>query len=298
MFKDIDIFIAAAQAIWQGQNPYTLPGIEAFYPLPFYLFFLPFAWLPLPVVHVVWTALNALVFVAILRKRAVIVALSMQALLTLLLGQVDIVIMALYALLRSGIGGGIALAIIVFKPHVVLLLTPWLLWQWWRNDRRQLAVFIGIAGTLTLASFIAQPDWVTSLLARSGERTRWQISSSVWGLVSWLPSPNWFILGGIIALSAIIWAWRANRVDAVQTVGLLISPLIFSYNLMPLYVMFKSNTLLLTMTAISWAAFVVSAFDVNDRASVALPLFGLAVLFVEWRRGVLLPNRERSSATA
>ena len=58
MFKDIDIFIAAAQAIWNGQDPYHIAGVEAFYPLPFYFLFLPFAWLPLQVTHILWAGIS------------------------------------------------------------------------------------------------------------------------------------------------------------------------------------------------------------------------------------------------
>src|SRR5438132_8609555 len=98
MWKDIDIFIAAAQAIWNGQDPYHLAGVEAFYPLPFYFLFLPFAWLPLEVTHVLWAGISGIVLVALTRKRALFIMLSSQAILTFLLGQVDIVMMALYVL--------------------------------------------------------------------------------------------------------------------------------------------------------------------------------------------------------
>src|SRR6476619_3108559 len=186
MWKDIDIFVAAAQAIWNGQDPYHLAGVAASYTNTFYFLFLPFAWLPPDVTHVLWAGISGVVLVVILRRRAVIVMFSAQAILTFLLGQVDIVMMALYVLARSGAGGGIALAFMALKPQRVLLLTPWLLWKWWKTERKQLVWFGGILATMFAASFVAQPEWVISLLGRSGERVRAAVSSSMWGLLSWL----------------------------------------------------------------------------------------------------------------
>jgi hypothetical protein len=63
LFKDIDIFWQAAQAILQGRDPYSIPNLEVFYPLPFYFLFVPLVALPLPAVHAVWTALQAVILV-------------------------------------------------------------------------------------------------------------------------------------------------------------------------------------------------------------------------------------------
>lgn len=280
MFKDIDIFIAAAQAIWNGQDPYSLAGIEAFYPLPFYFLFLPLAWLPLPVAHGIWFAVSGVVLVAILKRRALPTMLSTQAVLTFLLGQVDIIMMGLFALILCGArGGGIALAFLALKPQIVLLLTPFLVWRWWRNNKRELFLFAAIIAVLTAASFMAQPDWMFSLLARSGERMRAVKSSSLWGLLSFLPMPWWLVVGGLLAATFSVWAWRTRRVDAVETVGLLASPFIFAYNLMPLYVMFRRTRVLLAMAALSWLGFAMAALESNDRASALVALFALAVLF-------------------
>lgn len=284
MFKDIDIFIAAAQAIWNGQDPYHLPGVEAFYPLPFYLLFLPFAWLPPQVTHVLWSALSGVTLVALLRKRALIVIFSSQALLVFLLGQVDILMTALYVLARSGAGGsGIALAFMVLKPQLVLLLTPFLLWRWWRTNRKHLVWFGALTAALFLASFVAQPDWVFSLLGRSGERMRMAVSASLWGLLSFLPVPLWLALVGVLAVGLVVWAWRTKKTDVVEGVGLFLSPFVFAYNLMPLYVMFPKPWILVSMAALSWIGFYIADMQSNDRASALVTVFALALLFREWR---------------
>lgn len=285
MFKDIDIFVAVAQAIWNGQDAYKIHGVEAFYPLPFYLLFLPLAWLPLPVVHVLWSTISALVLVAVLRQRALITALSSQALLTFLLGQVDLVMMGLYALVRSSAtGGGIALAFMVLKPQIVFLLTPFMLVRWWKTNRREIVWFLVLIGILTAASFLAQPDWVGSLAARSGERMRAAVSSSLWGLLSFLPMPWWLIVAGMIALSLVVWAWRTRKIDVVETVGLFISPFIFAYNLMPLYVMFRQKRVLAVVAALSWIGFGIAAMQSNDRGSALVAVFVLLLFALELPR--------------
>jgi hypothetical protein len=288
LFKDIDIFWQAAQAILQGRDPYSIPNLEVFYPLPFYFLFIPLAALPLPVVHVAWTAMQAVILVAILRRRAVFVVLSMPVLLTFILGQVDILMTGLFVLLRSGIGGGIAMALLVLKPQLVLLLAPWMLWQWWQRDRRQIAWFLIVISSLVILSFIAQPDWVARLLARSDERTRAAISSSVWGLLAFLPSPAWLPIAGLCATVLVIWAWRMKSFDRVVAVGLFVSPFVFSYNLMPLLAIVRKPVLLIVLTIASWLAFGIGALQLSDAASASLTLLSLVAITLQENHGAAL----------
>ena len=281
LFKDIDIFWYAAQAILQGRDPYSIPSLEVFYPLPFYFLFVPLVALSLPVVHVVWTVLQAVILVALLRRRALFVALSMPVLLTFILGQVDMVTTGLVVPLRSGIGGGVALAFLVLKPQLVLLLAPWMLWQWWQRDRRQIVWFLFVFGSLVLLSFIVQPDWVGQMLARSGERTRAGVSSSLWGMLAFLPSSIWLPCAAIICALLVIWAWRKNDFDVVAVVGLLVSPFIFSYNLLPLLAVIRKPIFLIGFTILSWVTFAISAWQSNDRASALITLWALAVLYLQ-----------------
>ncbi|MEW5721033.1 MAG: glycosyltransferase 87 family protein, partial [Chloroflexota bacterium] len=224
MFKDLDIFLRAAAAILQGSDPYSIAGLEVFYPLPFYFLFIPLASLPAPVVYALWSALSASILIAILRQRVVWVAFSMPVLLTFLLGQVDVVMLALYVALRSSIAAGLALAFLVLKPQLVLLLAPWMLWHWWRHARRQIILFGVVLGVIVLLSFVIQPDWIARFFARSGERTRAAISSSVWGVLAFLPSPWWLIAGALASGGLIVWAWRKDDFDLIAAAGLLISP--------------------------------------------------------------------------
>jgi len=283
MFKDIDIFLSAAQAILQGIDPYSIPNLEVFYPLPFYLLFIPLAGLSAPVAHALWIAMQAMIFLAVFRKRAIFTALSMPILLTLLLGQVDILMTGLFVLLRSGAAGGIALAFLALKPQLVILLAPWMLWQWWKNDRRQLIWFLVVFGAIVIASFIVQPDWLLRFFARSGERTRAALSSSLWGLLAFLPSSIWLPVAGLVAAMMVIWAWRKNDFDLVATVGLLTSPFVFSYNLLPLIAMLKKPRYLIAFTILSWVTFAISAWVSNDNAAAGLTVGTLGVLMSENR---------------
>ncbi len=278
MFKDIDIFWLAAQAIFQGRDPYSIPNLEVFYPLPFYFLFIPFTALPLDLVHVLWTGLNAVVLVAVMRRRALFIFLSAPILLTFLLGQVDIVMMALFAVLRFGIGAGIALAFLVLKPQLVVFVTPWLLWQWWRKQPRQLIWFLALVSIILISSLIVQPDWVQRLLARSGERTRAAISSSLWGLFSFLPAVWWLPVTAIMVAILVILAWRKNNFDVVATTGMLISPYIFSYNLTPLLVMLQRPRVLIGVTIFSWITFAIAAWQSSDAAAALLTIVILFML--------------------
>ena len=278
LFKDLDIFWYAAQAILQGQDPYSIAHLEVFYPLPFYFLFVPLVALPLPVVHVAWTALQAAVLVAILRRRVVFVTLSMPVLLTFILGQVDIVMTGLFVLLRSGIGSGIALAFLALKPQLVLLLAPWMLWHWWHHDRRQILWFAIVLGVLVLGAFIVQPDWLVRFFARSGDRTRAGISSSVWGLLAFLPASLWLPIAGLVAVVLVIWAWRRNKFDWVATTGLFVSPFIFSYNFTPLFAIVRKPFFLIVLTIVSWIAFGVSTIVLSDAASASIAILVLVAI--------------------
>jgi len=271
-FKDLDIFLQAARAILQASDPYSIPNLEVFYPLPFYFLFVPLVGLPAPLVYALWTALQAIILVAILRRRAFVAAFAMPVLLTLLLGQVDISAMGLYAALQSSIAGGVALAFLVLKPQLVLLLAPWLLWQWWRVDRGQIFRFCAVIGIMVGMSFLIQPDWLWQFFARSGERTRANISSSLWGVLAILPSSVWLPITVLVVAGVVVWAWRKNDFAIVAATGLLVSPYIFSYNLTPLWITVRRFSVLAGLAMLSWLTFAIGAWQSNDRAAALLTL--------------------------
>ncbi len=106
-------------------------------------------------------------------------------------------------------------------------------------------------------------------------------SSSLWGLLSFLPDPLWLISASLLTLALVIWSWRRADLDLVTTVGLFISPFIFSYNLMPLFLLIRESRLLIGLTALSWIAFGIAALQENDRASALLTLAVLTALTIQ-----------------
>jgi hypothetical protein len=283
-FKDIDIFVRAAAAILQGSDPYSLPNLEVFYPLPFFFLFIPFVALPDPVVHVVWTGIQVVVLVYVLRKRALTAIWSIPVLATLIFGQAGIVMLGLFTRLRPSRAAGVALAFIALKPILVLLLMPWMLWQWWKRDRRQIVWFILVLGTLIVASFIIQPDWVARFLSRTGERARVGIVASIWGWLAIFPMPIWIGGAAIISAMLVIWAWRQNDFDIVTTVGFLVNPFIFSYDLLFLLGVLRKQMYVIGFVVLSWIAFIISGLASNDRASAILSMATLGALLWEKRR--------------
>ena len=294
-FKDIDIFVRAATAILQGTDPYSLPNLEVFYPLPFFFLFIPFTGLPDPVVHILWTAIQVIILVVILRSRALTAVWSIPVLATLVFGQAGIVMLGLFTRLRASRAAGVALAFIALKPILVLLLAPWMLWQWWRRDRRQIVWFVLVLGILVLAAFLVEPDWVVRFWSRTGERARVGIVASVWGWFAIFPIPIWLGGAAIISVILTIWAWRKNDFDLIATVGCLINPFIFSYDLVLLLGILRKQSFVIGFVAISWFAFTISAFQSNDRASALLSVATLGALLWEKRRTAKLNSEELSN---
>jgi hypothetical protein len=292
-FGDFDVFWNAARAMLQGRDPYAVPGV--YYPLPTFFMFLPLATIPLPLAHVLWTAIQAIIFVAILRRRAVYVVLFMPVLLSFLMGQTVIPLLGVFALLRSGLFGGVALALLMLKPQLVGLLAPWQLWQWWNGDRRQIAWFILVLGAMGMAAFLAQPDWVSRWLAVSGERLRAPISPSIWGVLSVLPAPWWLISAGLVTVGVVVWAWRRNDIDLVMAATMLVNPLLISYDLTFFTVMIRDARTWIVLTVLSWIVFGLSALELNERSVVLLSLFSLAtLLFTQRKRHRSVPQRRES----
>ncbi len=275
-FNDFDVFWRAAQALVQGADPYAVHGV--YYPLPMFFLFLPFAALPLELAHILWTGIEGLILVAILRRRAPLVVLFMPVVLSFLMGQIVLPMLGLYALLRSGRYGGIALGLMCLKPQMVLLIAPWLLWQWWHADRRQVGWFALVLGALALASLLVQPDWVQRWMAVSGERLRAPISPSIWGLVSFLPQPWWVAFAGAATAAIALWAWRQRDMDVVMAATMLVNPVLISYDFTLFTLMLREARVWLFLTVCSWVAFAVSAWQLNEAIYVALTLVVVALL--------------------
>lgn len=283
LFKDLDVYLQVARALLEGQNPYLVP--EAYYPLPFYFIFVPLSLLPLPLAHSIWTLIEAVVLVAILRRRALFALFFMPVILTFLMGQIDIPMLGVLALLRSGIAGGLALGLLFLKPQLVIFLVPWQLWRWWHGPRHQLALFALTLAVFGFSAFLVDPNWLANWLALSEERLRAPLSASLWGALAFIPPPTYFIIAGALTLLLLAWAYRRNDFDLANVVGLLVNPVIISYDLtlLALFVRGRRRWIFLILT--SWLAFVISAagFVGGEAPAVLNTLVVLAFLLAQPR---------------
>jgi len=192
--------------------------------------------------------------------------------------------LGLFALLRSGLFGGFALALLLLKPQLVLFLTPWMLWQWWKNDRRQIAWCALTLAALAIAAFAVQPDWLVRWLAVSGRRLHAPISPSLWGALSFLPTPGWIAVAGLVTIVVFVWAWRKNDFDLIAGASFLVNPVSISYDLTLLTVVLRDARAWLAITLLSWLSFAISALQLNEGAYVLTTLGVIGTLLLQKRR--------------
>lgn len=257
LFKDLDVYLQVARALLAGQNPYAVP--EAYYPLPFYFVFVPLAVLPVWLAHIVWTAIEIAVLVSILRRRALYALLFMPVVLALLMGQIDLPMLGVLALLQSGRFGGIALALLMLKPQLIIFLIPWQVWRWWNSARRQVALFASTLIGLGTAAFAVEPTWLQNWIGLSGERLRAPLSASLWGGLSFIPIPLYALAGIALAVGLLGWAYRRGDFPSVFTANLLVNPVIISYDLSLLTLFVRARPVWLALIAASWLSFGISA---------------------------------------
>lgn len=281
-FFDLDNFLRAAQAVLAGRDLYALPDV--YYPLPLYFIFIPLATLPSQIAHITWTVIQVVILAAVLRRRVFSILFFMPVLLTFVMGQIVIVMLGLFALLRSKRYGGVTLAVLVLKPQLVLFVAPWLLWSWWRTDRRQIVSFVLTITLMAICAFALQPSWLARWLEVSGQRNRAAIAPSLWGLFSFLPGPLWIVVGICLTVVLLIWAWRSNDFDILAAAGFLANPLIISYDLTILTSTIKNSSVWVGLTVISWVAFAVSAWQLNERANTFVTLVILLFILYEKRK--------------
>jgi hypothetical protein len=209
---DYDDFYAAALAQRDGLNPYdqaTIGAIEQRHfgqasfsdtvasPPAFFLAYRPFTLLDPRAGYLLWYCLSGLALLAgLVALRGILpglpwpmlglLALSPPTIIAVFLGQITVVLFALYAWsLRSLIRGqywlgGILAGLALVKPHLMLLPIALLAGLQWRRGGRQFAAWaMGVALLLSLATLpFAEPDstrhWLQALFNYSGRFDRWQ----------------------------------------------------------------------------------------------------------------------------
>lgn len=242
-----------------GGDPYSVYGV--YHPFPFFILFLPLAALPLEAAHVVWTVIELVIFVAVARRRALYAMLFLPVILTFLMGQIVVPMLAMFALLRFQKHQGIALAWLCLKPQLIGLMLPFVLWRMWKSERRGFLWFGGIWFVLLSVSFLLQPNWVQRWLQVSGERLRTPFAPSLWGALSFLPNAWWLTTVGTLAVGLVVWAYWRRDFDILSIVNLLVNPIIVSYDLTLLTLFIKSWRMWIVLTLLSWLAFALPAMN-------------------------------------
>src|SRR5581483_10930995 len=183
------------------------------------------------------------------------------------------------------------------------LLLPFVFWRIWQQERKQFLWFGGIWLTLLTTSFFIQPNWVQRWVQVSGERVRTPFSPSIWGALSFLPTPLWLLVAGALMLGLLLWAYRRADFDTLSIVNLLVNPLIVSYDLTVLTLFVKSWRVWIVLTILAWLAFGISAIDWWRGEGVTALVTLTALLWVvreKWKQQQLLLTHlsERASVSS
>ncbi|MFQ5408272.1 MAG: glycosyltransferase 87 family protein [Anaerolineales bacterium] len=200
---DFGVLWQAGRAVLDGQSPYSVAHF--FYPLPVAYLFATFALIPQRIAFGVWLAANAGLLVFMLRKRVVAWALYFPVLHMFSSGQVDLVLWALGARMRSGWTAALAGAAITLKPQVALVLLPWHLLRWLRSDRRTFARWAVSVAALWGGFLLLRPGWPREWLAAApqfGYTTRGN-APSLWAIER---HASWSV-AAIALLAVLVFAW-------------------------------------------------------------------------------------------
>ena len=200
---DFGVLWQAGRAVWLGQDPYRVSGF--YYPLPVAYIFALLAPLPRQPAFWVWLTFNLVLLGWRLRRRIVEWALYFPLLHLFSSGQVDLVLWALGSRLHTGWRSALAGAVITLKPQVALIVLPWTLWRWLREDRRTLGMWAALTVGLWGCLFPIDPTWPRrwrSAVPPLGPLSRGN-SPGLWSLERLLPQA-WPVL---LVLSAAVLVW-------------------------------------------------------------------------------------------
>ena len=197
---DFTAYWSAAYLVHQGQSPYDQPSmmevqhtltnlsvgtITAWNPPTLFVFLLPLGWLPFFTAKSVWFVANVIMLLAIavmltrlylpprpllIAAFCVFVVLLPQALLGVAMGQVTFlvvlgVVTSLTLIKREQwFWAGFALILTTIKPHLVILVIPYLLLYALYRRRWQLWLGLFCAGLLCMIIlFVFRPPWIIDL---------------------------------------------------------------------------------------------------------------------------------------
>ena len=228
---DFDFFWRAANAILQGQSPYTVGGF--FSPYPVALLLVPFALLPFAMAYTLWTGAKLLLLAKSGNRWEFLKAvLFFPVAFDLIQGQLDLLIFII-AMKPNWVG----VVISTLRPQLAIWIIPFLAWDWWKAKKYD-QFWKSAVGIIVLygISTIIEPDWWTKWL--NAPTVAWEYnaqSASLFGLATVLPLSHMvvFIGSSVFAVFSFIllrpqtprafWQWVAlfNPIANIYSLAIL-----------------------------------------------------------------------------
>ncbi len=236
---DYGNYVKMGLDVREGRNPY---GPDRYYPLPTMLWiFVPLslmpAWFALP-----WVIVPFVFILILFRGQGAWFFLFPPLWFVVSDAMFDgwLLLPLAWLLANRPIWAGVGAALLLFKPHVTVLVVGYMLWRWViARDWKNLKTFSAAMALLWLPSFIVNPGWLWQMLEVLQTRTE-QISilplltASIWSW-AWLGGMAQTIFLAVLMATGVLF-WRAardesSRAAAFQLVGLLLNPVMLASNL-------------------------------------------------------------------
>jgi len=226
---DFSILWEAGRAVLSGQTPYSTAFF--YYPLPFAYALAILALLPEKVSFGLWIVVNLLILVAAFRRTFWHWILYAPVLHMLSSGNVDLLFWAMERGLGRHWRGAILGALITLKPQVAVVLLPWHLLDWLRNDRSTLGRWVVLTTLLWTTPLVWHPSWLAEWLRASPDLSLHAASNSP-GLFSLLNAwPRLAIPLAIVAAALFAWGQFQGK-ETARASALLGSPIGLFYQTM------------------------------------------------------------------
>ena len=184
---DFSVFWNIGKAILNGLNPYLVHG-SYYPPTTSYLFSL-YALFPIRLSYVLWTILNAALFIKVtglsLKKPSrVLWLLFWPIVYCFTAGQNSLLFAALIPLLRSDKRWKaiVAATLMTLKPQIAIVVLPWFVVQWLCNDRKRIYAFVASSLLMHLFPILLRPsvytEWFQTMSVGAGDKPL--ISAGIW----------------------------------------------------------------------------------------------------------------------
>jgi hypothetical protein len=231
--SDFEIFWYAARAVLEGRDPYAV--YHFFYPLPFAYLISIFGLLPKWWSFGVWIGVNLLIVIIIFRKNFWHWIFYLPILHLISSGQVEL----LWWVMERGVGrhwrGALLAAIMTLKPQAALILLPWHVLDWLRNDRKTLIRWAVITFFIWATPLLWRPTWIVEWINETPPYTLNSASNTpgVLGFIRISSDPIFVIILAIIAAIIFIWGQFQTK-EIARASAILGSPLGLFYSTMAL----------------------------------------------------------------